>query len=280
MPLVEPFIRWAGGKSWLLQEVDNLLEKVEYKNYYEPFLGGGAVFFSRNHPKNCYLSDLNKELIDTYIAVRDRPNEVIRHFLTYENTEEDYYRIRELQSEDLVEKAAQFIFLNQTSYNGLYRVNRDGKYNVPYGNRKKWTYNCDRILFASQKLQKVKLKCSDFSYYKYRIKEKDLVFLDPPYTISDNNGFIMYNKELFSLDDQHRLSKFIDYIRKKGAYYILTNAAHPIIREIFMKDGDRVLELDRQSLIGGKCARRGRVSEFIFTNIPERGLAHDENEMG
>ena len=135
MPLVEPFIRWAGGKSWLLQEVDNLLEKVEYKNYYEPFLGGGAVFFSRNHPKNCYLSDLNKELIDTYIAVRDRPNEVIRHFLTYENTEEDYYRIRELQSEDLVEKAAQFIFLNQTSYNGLYRVNRDGKYNVPYGNK-------------------------------------------------------------------------------------------------------------------------------------------------
>lgn len=97
-------------------------------------------------------------------------------------------------------------------------------------------------------------------------------------TSGDSGDTTVFGKENAILEN--RLSKFIDYVRKKGAYYILTNAAHPIIREIFMKDGDRVLELDRQSLIGGKCARRGRVSEFIFTNIPERGLAHDENEMG
>lgn len=266
----EPFIRWAGGKAWLVPYIKELTKGLEYKNYYEPFLGGAAVFFSLTPPKHVYLSDVNAELIDTYTAIRDIPEEVIQSLQELRNTEEDYYRIREEVPTDLAERAARFLYLNQTSFNGLYRVNNNGKYNVPYGYRKKLNYDTERIKNASAKLQRVKLECSDFASRKYRIKAGDLIFLDPPYTVSHNqNGFIKYNQKLFSIDEQYRLSAYIEFIRNRGAYYILTNAAHETILEIFDK-GDRVITLDRNSLIGGKNSKRGKISEYVFTNIPER----------
>ena len=119
-------------------------------------------------------------------------------------------------------------------------------------------------------MQNARISTGDFEINKYRIKENDLVFLDPPYTVShNNNGFIAYNQKLFSLDDQYRLKKFIEYIKSQGAYYILTNAAHETIREIFLTQGDRIIELQRNSLIGGKNATRAAITEYIFTNIPE-----------
>ncbi len=119
-------------------------------------------------------------------------------------------------------------------------------------------------------LKNTNISCGDFTINKYRIKERDLVFLDPPYTVShNNNGFIEYNRDLFSLEDQHRLSIYIDYVKRKGAYYILTNAAHPSILNIFTKEEDRCVELKRNSLIGGRNAARQEVSEYVFTNIPE-----------
>lgn len=266
----EPFLRWAGGKSWLVHTIKDILGCLEYKNYYEPFMGGAVIFFSIGIHKHAYLSDLNKELVDCYIEVRDHPNEVISRLDEMPNTEEDYYRIRNESPADKVTQAARFIYLNQTSYNGLYRVNKEGKYNVPYGFRKR-RYDSDRLLQASKKLQKVKICCEDFEKRKYQVKAKDLVFLDPPYTVSHNkNGFIEYNQSLFSLKDQYRLKKFIDFIANKGAYYILTNAAHETIFEIFDR-GDRILKLERNCLIGGKNAKRLKVSEYVFTNIPERG---------
>lgn len=168
-----------------------------------------------------------------------------------------------------IERAARFIYLNQTSYNGLYRVNRQGEYNVPYGFREQMVYDTDRIINASKQLRKTSISHGDFTINKYKIQQGDLVFLDPPYTVShNNNGFIEYNQNLFSLDDQHRLSKYIDYVKKKNTYYILTNAAHNTIREIFDK-GDRILELSRHSLIGGKNSDRKKITEYIFTNIIE-----------
>lgn len=128
----------------------------------------------------------------------------------------------------------------------------------------------DRIRSASEKLHNTRIEVGDFEVNKYPIKPKDLVFLDPPYTVShNNNGFIQYNQNLFSLADQHRLKRFIEYIKHKGAYYILTNAAHETIREIFLTQGDRIVELQRNSLIGGRNAARAAISEYIFTNIPE-----------
>lgn len=275
MPHIEPFIRWAGGKTWLVPFMAELTRDLEYKNYYEPFLGGAAVFFSLTPPKHAYLSDINPELIDTYMAIRDIPNDVIQALQLLKNTEEDYYRIRKAEPTDLAERAARFLYLNQTSFNGLYRVNNRGEYNVPYGYRKKLNYDMERIRNAGEKLQGVRLECSDFAARKYCVKAKDLVFLDPPYTVSHNqNGFIKYNQNLFSIEEQYRLSAYIDYIRKKGAYYVLTNAAHEKILEIFNK-GDRIITLNRNSLIGGKNSKREKISEYIFTNIPEGGQSNE-----
>lgn len=271
MPPIEPFIRWAGGKTWLVPYIYRLVNNLHIEHYHEPFLGGGAIYFSLEHSKKSYLSDANPQLINTYLHVRDCPRTLISHLNQLPCTEEDYYRIRdELSSDCTIENAARFIYLNQNSYNGLYRVNRSGHYNVPYGFRKNNNYNVDRILMASAKLQNTRIDIGDFEINKYRIKENDLVFLDPPYTVShNNNGFIEYNQKLFSLDDQKRLKRYIEYIKHKGAFYILTNAAHSTIREIFLGENDNILELKRPSLIGGKNASRTSVSEYIFTNIPE-----------
>lgn len=271
MPIIDPFVRWAGGKTWLISHMPDLLGHLQIEHYHEPFLGGGAIFFSLEHSKKAYLSDANPQLINTYVQVRDNPDELIEYFQQYQNTKDEYYRIRgELTQEETAENAARFLFLNQTSYNGLYRVNREGRYNVPYGFRETWTYDVERIRTASLKLQNTRITVGDFESNKYRIKERDLVFLDPPYTVShNNNGFIAYNQKLFSLDDQKRLKRFIEYIKRKGAYYVLTNAAHETIREIFLTQNDRLVELQRNSLIGGKNATRQAISEYIFTNIPE-----------
>src|SRR5699024_5473055 len=125
-------------------------------------------------------------------------------------------------------------------------------------------------LEASEKLKNTRISVGDFEVNKYKIKRHDLVFLDPPYTVSHNNNvFIEYNRNLFSLEDQKRLSGIIDYIKRKDAYYILTNAAHEEIKRIFTKDGDSLLELKRNSLIVGRNASREEISEYIFTNIPQ-----------
>ena len=271
MPIVEPFVRWAGGKTWLIPHMPTILGDLHIEHYYEPFLGGGAVFFSLDHGKKSYLSDANPQLINAYTQVRDNPEAVIALFQQIPNTENDYYRIRtEITMDNTAENAAKFIYLNQTSYNGLYRVNREGRYNVPYGFRDTWVYDVERIRSASRKLQKTRITVGDFEVNKSRIKPNDLVFLDPPYTVShNNNGFIAYNQNLFSLEDQHRLKRFIEFIKRKGAYYILTNAAHNTIRDIFLTQDDRIVELQRNSLIGGRNAARVAISEYIFTNIPE-----------
>lgn len=271
MPTIEPFVRWAGGKTWLIPHMPTIVGDLNIEHYHEPFLGGGAIYFSMEHTKRSYLSDVNSQLINTYIQVRDNPEELIEFFMQLPNTEDDYYRIRaEITGDDTVENAARFLYLNQTSYNGLYRVNREGRYNVPYGFRANWVYDPERIRAASLRLQNTRISTGDFEANKYRIKENDLVFLDPPYTVShNNNGFIAYNQKLFSLEDQQRLKRFIEYIKAKGAFYILTNAAHETIREIFLTQGDRIVELQRNSLIGGRNAARAAISEYIFTNIPE-----------
>ena len=271
MPPIEPFLRWAGGKTWFVPHLPDILKTIQFEHYHEPFLGGGAIFFALDLGKKSYLSDANPELINTYIQIRDNPDQVAYFFTQFQNTQADYYRIRDLlipQSPE--EMAARFLFLNQTSFNGLFRVNRNGTYNVPYGFRKDWKYDIERLYSAGKKLKKTRIECGDFEINKYRIKRHDLVFLDPPYTVShNNNGFIEYNQNLFSIEDQHRLNHFIDYIKRKDAYYILTNAAHQAILDIFDKDDDRTIEFKRQSLIGGKKVKRMEISEYIFTNIPE-----------
>lgn len=261
-----PVLRWAGGKNWLIKHLSGLIPR-NFKNYHEPFLGGGSIFLAINPTRRSFLSDTNSELIDTYMALKTSPQQIIEELKQYRNTEEFYYTIRGQRFTDPFSSAARFIFLNQTSFNGIYRVNLKGTYNVPYGHRKKQFLDENALIMASLRLKNADLFCDDFEIVRDNVKKNDLVFLDPPYVVSHNgNGFIKYNQKLFSLYDQYRLSSLIDYIKSKGAYYVLTNAAHHKILEIFSKN-DRIVELSRANLIGGLNARRGQTSEYVFTNV-------------
>lgn len=264
----KPFLRWAGGKSWLIKYLDSIIGEHKFNGYHEPFLGGGSIFFYIAPTGNTYLSDLNSELIDTYKAIKTDPEGVISCLEKYVNTSDEYYRARAFCPPTLVETAARFIYLNQTSFNGIYRVNTKGEYNVPYGNRTKDFLEADKLRAASRILQYATLQAGDFDCVRTHIAPGDLVFLDPPYTVSHNhNGFIKYNQKLFSLEDQYRLKRLIDFIKEQNAYYILTNAAHATIHEIFYEENDRCLALSRASLIGGENAQRGQIQEYIFTNL-------------
>ena len=240
---------------------------MEFNNYHEVFLGGAATYFFLKPNGHAYLSDLNERLVETYQAVKENVEAIIEALALFQNTKDSYYIARETTFSSKEERVAQFIYLNQTSFNGIHRVNLNGKYNVPYGFRKKKFLDADALRLASKALINTTIFKSDFMLTLENINNGDLVFLDPPYTVShNNNGFINYNEKIFSLDDQYRLSKLIDEIKKKNAFYILTNAAHSTIEDIFEK-GDNKLILSRTNAIGGKKAARGQISELVFTNI-------------
>ncbi|HZY78644.1 MAG TPA: Dam family site-specific DNA-(adenine-N6)-methyltransferase [Cyclobacteriaceae bacterium] len=264
---IKPFLRWAGGKRWLVRQLSERLNALSFNNYYEPFLGGGSVFFNLPTTKKAFLSDLNGDLIETYIVVRDHVERLIDELKKYRNSERFYYAVRDRSPQNKVEKAARFIYLNQTSFNGIYRVNLEGVYNVPYGYRKKNFLEIDNLRNVSAKLKRASLTTRDFEAAIDGARRNDLFFLDPPYTVSHNhNGFIKYNQNLFSLDDQLRLAECVERIKKKDALYILSNAAHKTIDKIF-GSVDKKIEIKRASLIGGLKANRGDVSEYLFTNI-------------
>lgn len=263
-----PFLRWAGGKRWLVPEILKLVENVRFDGYHEPFLGGGSVFFALKPGGRVRLSDLNMDLITVYRRVRDNPSEVADRLMRYENTSECYYAARAAKPTTDDDLAARFIYLNHTSYNGIYRVNLKGEYNVPYGNRANTRIpDRARLEEVSKRLQGVELHGRSFEISLGDAKEGDLVFLDPPYTVAhNNNGFVKYNQHLFSFDDQKLLAKSIKEISERGASFILTNAAHKSIDELFSPLG-RKMTVARRNVIGGVNASRGRADEYVFTNI-------------
>jgi DNA adenine methylase len=265
-----PLLRWAGGKRWLLPSMPELIETTEIHNYHEPFVGGAAIFFGLSIGTKDYLSDLNAELMETYRAVRDNPDRVWHFLRRYENTAQCYYAARSATPRLADSRAARFIFLNHTSFNGIYRVNLAGKYNVPYGHRKFLHLpSLEDLQRASTRLRSAILTVGDFSAAVEHIGPGDLIFLDPPYTVAhNNNGFVRYNDKLFSFADQRRLSEMVDTIRALGAYYVLTNAAHSSVAELFEK-GDRRIETFRKNAIGGATAARGTATEYLFTNLPQ-----------
>ena len=262
---LHPFLRWAGGKKWLVQRIKNTLDVNLYSSFHEPFVGGGAMLFNFQ-PKRAFISDANEQLMLTYEVVRDHIEELIGIISGFGINETSYYEIRDIRSEDPIIQAARFIYLNQISYNGIYRVNSKGEYNVPWGKRQNYHFDYDNLRNVSNYLTHVHIRSMDFADSIKSVRRNALVFLDPPYTHSKiDNGFIQYNKKTFTLDDQIRLSKMIDVIKSRGAYYVLTNADHDVIRDVFDKQ-DRIIPIIRSSGIGGRNARRGEYEECIFTN--------------
>lgn len=267
---IPPFLRWAGGKRWLVPQILSLLKGIDVKRYHEPFVGGGSVFFSLPRVSEAVLSDLNTDLIEVYREVRDHPLDVYDRLRGYENTKEYYYAARAATPINSLDRAARFIYLNHTSYNGIFRVNLKGEYNVPFGNRKAVNIpDLTALRAASGRLKCAQLNAADFERALSDVREGDLVFLDPPYTVAhNNNGFVKYNQHLFSFEDQRRLADAIHSLVEVGAKYILTNAAHHSIEELFSPHGRR-LTVSRRNVIGGKAAARGRADEYLFTNIEE-----------
>lgn len=259
-----PFLRWAGSKRRLLPElVDRLPSR--FRVYHEPFLGGGSLFFCLNPPV-ARLSDSCEALISTYEAVRDNPAAVMRFLAPLDVDRETYYSIRANPSRGRFKRAAEFIYLNKVGWNGLYRVNASGRFNVPFGAPK--TNNLldrDNLRQCSGALARpgVTLASGDFETSLAAVEPGDLVFLDPPYVTRHNeNGFVDYNERLFSWSDQERLAEEASRLVDLGATVIVTNAHHEDVLQLFA--GFRMSAVGRPSTIASSRAARARVSEAIL----------------
>lgn len=261
-----PFLRWAGSKRRLLPQLVAALPK-RFRVYHEPFLGGGSLFFLLRPPL-ARLGDSCLELIRTYEAVSENPAAVLRHLSSFPVDRDSYYSIRANLSSGRFKRAAQFIYLNKVGWNGLYRVNSKGGFNVPYGAPK--TDNVidrENLLRCASALAGggIELTHADFTDALAGVRAGDLVFLDPPYVTRHNdNGFIDYNERLFSWTDQERLATEAKRLSRIGATVIVTNAFHDEVLELF-PDFERA-EVTRSSTIASSTRARGQVAEAILVS--------------
>lgn len=265
----KPILKWAGGKTQMLSD---LLPKVpsSYGRYIEPFFGGGAMFFALQ-PKNAIIADSNPELINMYREVAANVEKVIQYLKKYENTSEMFYAVREQEWTQLpqAEAAARTIFLNRTCFNGLYRVNKQGKFNVPYG---KYTNpkicDDDGLKTASETLKKAEILCGDYLLVlEHYAQPGDFIFLDPPYLpISEYADFKRYTKEQFYEEDHVELAKIIMRLQERGCYIILTNSNHPLVHELYAPFTIDVIQTKRHISCNGST----RKGEDVIVTIPPK----------
>lgn len=269
IPALHPFLRWPGGKRWLVASYPECLPRRIGGRYLEPFLGGGTVFFHLR-PARAVLSDINKELIQTYKAVQSHPRAVEEalwdhHLRHREMPDEHYYTVRGNIPENLAERAARFIYLNRTCFNGIYRVNFDGQFNVPRGTKRNVILDEDVWNAWSEALEVSQLCCVDFEVVVDEAERGDFVFADPPYTVRHNlNGFVKYNEVLFSWEDQVRLAEALVRARKRGVRILMTNANHDSVRSLYGR-GFKVATTARFSAISANAAGRNAFEELIVT---------------
>lgn len=267
MKISKPFLKWAGGKRWLIKNHPEVFFE-DFKGYYEPFLGSGAVLFHLN-PKEGVVSDLNADLINCYQCIKEDWKSV-KELLSehsFKHSDEYYYQVRSKVEEDRFLRAAQLIYLNRTCWNGLYRVNRQGVFNVPRGTKNSVILPDDDFKSVSEVLGYVDVVCSDFESSIENAAEGDLVFVDPPYTVMHNkNGFVKYNEKIFSWEDQIRLKCSVKRASERGAKVLVTNANHESVREIYGNGDFVITEKSRASVISGKPGGRGKSSEIIIRN--------------
>lgn len=265
--IIGPFLKWAGGKRWLAASHNSLLP-TNFNKYIEPFLGSAAIFFSIQ-PVKATLADINKELIDCYIAIRD-DWEVVENYLKIHHTSHShdyYYQVRASKPKIYAKKAARFIYLNRTCWNGLYRVNLNGQFNVPKGTKTNVLLGTDNFQSVSQLLQNVELLHADFEVPLSNAKKGDFIFVDPPYTVKHNfNGFVKYNETMFRWEDQVRLSECLIDANKRGCLILLTNANHPSIVDLYKHDFE-LIPLSRPSVFAASSLNRGIYDELAIKNF-------------
>jgi DNA adenine methylase len=261
-PSATPFLRWAGGKRGLAPRIIRYFPD-SYGRYVEPFLGSGAVFF-KLRPGSATLSDLNPDLMCAYRVVRDSVEELISGLRRLSQDSDSYYIVRADRPHDEVGIAVRFIYLVRVAFNGIWRVNRRGEFNVPYGKRpRRDLVEAEALRLTSRALQGVTLLSGDFAEVLEMCGPGDLIYADPPYTVRhENNGFRKYNEILFSWDDQVRLASALRVALTKGARVVVSNARHPSVRELY--SGFREIALDRASCVAASVDARQRVTESLF----------------
>ena len=262
---LKPFLKWAGGKRWLFESNQFSLPKFPGR-YIEPFLGGGAVFFE-HQPRSAVLSDSNARLIELFVVIRDHLDEfeslMRRHARAH--SKEYYYAVRAQRLRKPTTRAAQFLYLNRTCWNGLYRENLRGEFNVPIGTKQTVIFEADDFPLWSQALKEVHIRRCDFEEAINDAKEGDFIFADPPYTVRHNmNGFVKYNQNIFAWEDQVRLRDALKRASSRGASFAITNADHNSIKELYSGFGVQS-HLSRHSVIAANSTHRSLSTELLIT---------------
>jgi DNA adenine methylase len=260
---IKPFLRWAGGKQWIAQRLAQLVPRNAC-SYFEPFLGGGSLFFAAR-PTQAILGDANSRLINTYRVLRDRPDDLISVLAQWKNEEDTYYAIRASEFDDRAAQAAQFVYLNKTCWNGLYRVNRLGRFNVPFGHNGRSVYDQTHLFETSRLLQSADLVCSDFTQLLKSATSGDFVYLDPPYTVlHSQNGFRRYNEKLFSWQDQVRLAQAASELAARGCLVVVSNADNGEVLDLY--PGFFHQRVSRHSLLAASSKWRRKTHEALLVS--------------
>jgi DNA adenine methylase len=270
--LVKPFLKWAGGKRQLLAKIKEYMPE-KYNRYYEPFVGGGALLFSLQ-PRIAVINDSNSELINCYQVIKDAVDELIEDLKNHKNEAEYYYSIRDwdrnsdYQNKTKVQRASRIIYLNKTCYNGLFRVNSQGQFNVPFGRYKKPNFLEDGVLGAINKYlnnNKITILNSDFAESIKDSKKGDFIYFDPPYDpISETASFTGYDINKFNKNEQIRLKKTVDELSSKGCLVLLSNAATDFIQDLY-KDY-KVVKVSATRAINSQADKRGKIDEVLVMN--------------
>lgn len=273
---VKPFLKWVGGKGQLLEQFEQLFPQ-KYNSYFEPFIGGGAVFFSLN-PKKAHINDINETLVNTYLYIKDDVDKLIKSlkklekdFLSKDGDErkEFYYSLREkynsLPQNDF-KRSVYFLFFNKTAFNGVYRENSKGGFNVPIGSYKNpKILDEENIRNVSKTLSNTKITSGSFYDAVKKAKSGDFVYFDPPYDpLSETSSFTSYSKDSFSKDDQIKLRDLFIELDKKGVHVMLSNSNTPFIRKIY--SGYKQIPVYANRMINSKADKRGKISEVVIIN--------------
>jgi DNA adenine methylase len=270
-----PILKWAGGKRKLIPKILDLFP-INYSSltYHEPFLGGGALFFSIE-PKCGTINDINHHLINFYKIVRDKPNELIAETQKHEYNKEIYYQLRtKYNEEDLseLEKASLFLYFNKTGFNGLWRVNSKDKYNVPFGRYVNPTIvPIETIMDANRILKNKQILCTDFTYIIDSAVSGDLCYFDPPYQpVSETAYFTSYTAKGFDMKEQEKLSDTCNQLDEKGVYFVLSNSHVKQIVDLYESNPRfRINIVEAKRSINSDATKRGPVKEILVTNIPK-----------
>lgn len=265
-----PFLKWAGGKSRLISQYqDHLPARGGIGCYYEPFIGSAALFFHLQPPK-ARLSDMNWKLVETYRVVRDQLEALIEALQPHRNEKAYYYRIRSQNPRDLtpVQRAARLIYMNKTCYNGLYRENQKGEFNVPFGRYKRPKIcNQERLHAASRALQGVELCDVDFAKAIGDAGEGDFVYFDPPYVpLNATSSFTSYSSYGFDDEDHRRLAETFHTLTARGCRVMLSNSSAPLVYELYEGHGYQIEEIQARRNINSKAHKRGPVKELLIMN--------------